>query len=495
MDRTITLPKFFYTTILIVIISECAVADSILANQSTDRLENQNQVTFDQAVEAARRFLSVPEDQEKKLAGLLKRYPGAIDPVLQACQRPVKKEYQYGLVRHQHFSIPSLRKKFPDDLLYFYVPDNYRPATPFGLLIFMHGGDRNTPRTKAEKVVSRGRDDPDSYKLRPFIENIPFITVAPSAPWSPECNQRWNVPQADEYIAAVIEETRYRYNIDKNRIILAGQSMGGFGAFHLCQRLGDRIAGGIMAAGAWKKSNFRCLIGTPIYIFHGVYDSAPGYSNTSRFPARPNTWTGISYSRAAHQLMKEYGVEHVFHEFEGGHLIDRAGQEPAKFFQWMLPLKRDPYARKVVAITPRGSWHKTWIPTLPSPHYRWISINQIGPGTIDYDKIVLTGPEVAETMEQYKQQGYKLEKIPMPGGMVEAELKPDNRIKVKTQNVRSFSLWLHPAMVDFSRPIRLTVDNKVRSYRVQAGLVDALRSYKRRNDWGLIYYAELLIKP
>ena len=224
------------------------------------------------------------------------------------------------------------------------------------------------------------------------------------------------------------------------------------------------------------------------------YDSAPGYSNTSRYPARPNSWTGISYSRAAHQLMEECGVEYVFLEYEGGHLIDRAGQEPGKFIRWMLPLRRDPYAERVVAITPRGSWRKDTIAVLPSPRCRWISINETGEGTISYDKIILTGPNVAETMEQYEQQGYRLEKTQMPGGIVEAELKGDNVIDVKTENVRSFSIWLHPAMIDFSHPLTVTVDGRRDGYRVRASLVDALRSYKRRKDWGLIYHAELVIE-
>ena len=485
--------RIFFVVTGVLVVLQCAAAKTAVPDNSVYQKPGQDAVRFEEAVAAAKGFLAAEDDRQGHFAETLRRYSGAIDQVVAACRRPVKKEYRMGLIGQQHFEIPSLRETYPEDLLFYYVPENYRPETPFGLLIFMHGGDRNTPREKAGKVISRGEDDPDSYQLRPFIEKMPFITVSASAPWSPECSQRWNLPEADDYIAAIIEESCRRFNIDKDRVILAGQSMGGFGAFHLGQRLGDRFAGVIMCAGAWKMSSFQSLIGTPIYIFHGIYDSAPGYTNTSRYPARPSNWSGISYARAADQLMNKYGVEHVFHEFEGGHLMDKAGREPEKFFQWMLPLKRNPYAKKVVVVTPRGSWHKPFIVTNPSPHSRWVSINQTAEGLIDYDKIVLTGDQVAETMEQFYAQGYRLETIQMPGSIVEAEIIGENTIHVKTQNVQSLSLWLHPAMVDFSRPVTVIVDGRKKSYHVQASLVDALRSYKRRQDWGLIYYAELPI--
>ena len=49
-------------------------------------------------------------------------------------------------------------------------------------------------------------------------------------------------------------------------------------------------------------------------------------------------------------------------------------------------------------------------------------------------------------------------------------------------------------MVDFARPVRVTVDGKQAfDRRVSPSLSAALRSFERRRDWGLIYTAEIQI--
>jgi hypothetical protein len=76
---------------------------------------------------------------------------------------------------------------------------------------------------------------------------------------------------------------------------------------------------------------------------------------------------------------------------------------------------------------------------------------------------------------------------------VDARYTGDNVFEVKTENVTRFSLWLHPRMVDFSRPVVVLLNGVQKAYQVQPMLRDALRSYERRQDWGLIYHCELEI--
>ena len=46
-------------------------------------------------------------------------------------------------------------------------------------------------------------------------------------------------------------------------------------------------------------------------------------------------------------------------------------------------------------------------------------------------------------------------------------------------------------MVDFSEPVRIAVNGIESEHDVSESLLDALRSYQRRRDWGLIYPAEI----
>jgi hypothetical protein len=76
-------------------------------------------------------------------------------------------------------------------------------------------------------------------------------------------------------------------------------------------------------------------------------------------------------------------------------------------------------------------------------------------------------------------------------GLVDATVEDGNRIVIHTQNVRKFSVWLHPSMVDFSRPVLVSVNGQETGHTVKPTLLNALRSYQRRGDWGLIYHAEI----
>jgi hypothetical protein len=99
-----------------------------------------------------------------------------------------------------------------------------------------------------------------------------------------------------------------------------------------------------------------------------------------------------------------------------------------------------------------------------------------------------------EPPENWHKQKWALTETMVTGGLVDARYDGNNVFDVTTQNVRRFSLWLHPRMVDFSKPVTVTVNGRPTTHKVAPSLLDALRSYERRNDWGLIYHGELVIE-
>ena len=74
------------------------------------------------------------------------------------------------------------------------------------------------------------------------------------------------------------------------------------------------------------------------------------------------------------------------------------------------------------------------------------------------------------------------------GSAIDATNPGDNRIVVATKNVARFTVWLHPKMVDVTRPVVIEV-NGVALFkdRVRPSLITALESFERRGDWGLLY--------
>lgn len=468
--------------IILVKYSICIAAATILLCLPCETFADQPQI-----VAACHRFLDLQDSVEPSDVAKISAYQGDISQVIESLLRSEKSDHrdESGVLANQLFTCPELKASYPEDMIHYYVPEAYSPSTPFGLIIFMHGGSRTTPREHPRHVVTHPDDDQQSIGLQPFMADQPLIIVAPSAPWDESTGARWNVPDADEYISAVIRECCYRFNVDTDRVFLGGYSMGGFGAFHLCQRLSDRLAGGFVFSGAWKTMHWKAWTGLPLFIRHGVNDAAP--NGTDGIKGRPR-FTDVFYARTADRRLTELGLPHVYVEDDGNHAIRPATEAMSTMKEWIRQPRRDPFARHVVAVSPRG-WKSS--SDTSTPHCRWITIDEIGDGEIDFDRAILNGPSPSfgESAEKFHEQSFQLDVQPVKAGLVDATLQRDNRIVVLTDNVKKFTLWLHPSMVDFSKPVHVTLNGTDSAHVVTPSLLDALRSYQRREDWRLVYHA------
>ncbi len=339
-----------------------------------------------------------------------------------------------------------------DGKICWFVPEELDVSHPVGLFIFMHGGDCESPDTAPFDVYL----NPENGTLRPHIDNIPFIVAAPSAPSGPD-GKRWNRACAVETVEAVIDAACRRAPVDRNRIIIGGHSMGGFGAYHVGQLLADRAAGVWLAAGAWHESDFRSFYGTPVYILHGKYDCAAAYREFHPEP-RHHDWCGVCFARAAHELMLRDDVEHVYDEHDGGHGLH---WEPAqlalrRFFDWAARQRRRPYAPCAALVTPRGSAD----PELEErPRSRWLELLRRAPGKIRFDRIELTGPDIARTVDEFQAQSYRLAESFHPGARIIARNCGDNQFSVKLENVLSFAIRLAPEMGELARAFVVDAGN------------------------------------
>ncbi len=410
-----------------------------------------------------------------------------IDSVMAALERSQPKAWTNaaGELHDQPFCHPALAGKYEEKIFYF-VPDEYDAVRPSGLMIYMHGGgDGHTPLAPYINAKTNG------YNPRVHLDGLDLILAVPTAPLE-KSTARWCVPRADEYLADVIKECRYRFNIDRDRVILAGHSMGGFGAYHLCQRLNDRISAGFAIAGHWSCSDFICMRNVSFAIFHGENDAVapdtPGQRHRPRF-------TDIAFARSAAEFMQAAGADVLFVEHPGGHDYTGAESEFRRCMEWLAGKRRNPYPRELVALTPRG-WSVN-PRTPPTPRSWWVDVLETGAGAIEYEKITRTGPILSrqETREEFEAQGFELIKAAVPhAGRVTALNRGGNVFELKTENVETLTLWLHPDMADFDRPVTVKVNDREIKFDIQPSLLSALNSYERSGDFGLVYYARLEIQ-
>ena len=94
-----------------------------------------------------RHIYGSPQDKEAVLAEM----DGDVDdPValVRSCLLRKWDNRSKGLTAEDHFELPHLHERYPEELLSFLVPAAYDPAESTGLLILLHGGGSGTPRER-----------------------------------------------------------------------------------------------------------------------------------------------------------------------------------------------------------------------------------------------------------------------------------------------------------------------------------------------------------
>lgn len=331
--------------------------------------------------------------------------------------------------------------------IYWYVPKRLDLSKKPGLFIFMHGGGAERNVQPLSYLLA------ESKSLVPQIDELTCVTAAATAPRGRGDHWRWNHPDAEAEVLAIIDAAEKKFGIDRDRVILGGQSMGGFGAYHLGQVLADRLAGVWAAAGAWCTADFRSMRGTPMFIQHGILDCAPGFSNEPE--PRKQFQTGYSFALAAHEVMTRDGVEHVFSPYSGGHGLKfpDAQKSTARFVAWANGLRRQPYAPAVTVVTPCGAEKPCFDRRTRS---RWLEVTGTVPGTVELDTVELSDCAPAYDWTRFAAQTYRLAKKRLVGFRLEAFNRGGNRFEVKAENVTAFRIHIAPQMGDLGRPF--TVD-------------------------------------
>jgi len=216
--------------------------------------------------------------------------------------------------------------------------------------------------------------------------------------------------------------------------------------------------------------------GTPLCIVQGVHDAERGVR-----------WhhTDVEYARRTHEIFTREKLDHIYYEHDGDHGIADNRPKLAEYFATSEKLRRDPYYPHVTLASPQGF---TWNYLNPVQHNRWLTLDETLPGTLVVDELLSRGDDFDAWRLEHRRATRR-------GAMIDAVNQGQNRIKVTTKNVARFTVWLHPNMVDVSKPVTIAVDGKVRfSSGVKPSLATALESYERRHDWGMIYPIKIQLK-
>ncbi len=157
-----------------------------------------------------------------------------------------------------------------------YLPSAYDGSQPFPLLVALHGtgGDQN-------KYFDHEAYHHGIYKTEAEKQGIAVLCLhGGDAEGRPT---EWR-GVGELHVLAAIEEVSQNFNIDRDRIVCTGQSMGGTGTTYLCCRYPDLFAAGIPLASTYGHvSLVKNLRHVPMFYVHGAEDW-PIYAKTGPIP-------------------------------------------------------------------------------------------------------------------------------------------------------------------------------------------------------------------
>ncbi|MCI0514421.1 prolyl oligopeptidase family serine peptidase [candidate division KSB1 bacterium] len=305
-----------------------------------------------------------------------------------------------------------------------YIPPDYNDAIQYPLVISLHGAYSNhflNLRRVFGWNNQPDESDQEAKRCMPPLDDVPYIVLSPNG-----YGTMGYEGLAEDDIFRTLQEVQQDYNIDADRIYLTGLSMGGNGTWLLALRHPHLFAAIAPVCGYVDYSlapenpnptpdeqRFLELVNPihlvenlqhiPIKIFHGAADEV----------------VPVEHSRRMYQKLTQLGNAVEYTEYpEVGHAAWEPAYEEASIFDEFEPFKRQAAPPTIRFKTNSLRYNQAY----------WLRIDA-------YEAI------------------YQMMEI---SASIQA-----NRVTIQGQNIRSFSLKLDPALIDFGQPLRITFNDQI----------------------------------
>jgi pimeloyl-ACP methyl ester carboxylesterase len=282
----------------------------------------------------------------------------------------------------------ALPEKSGPNIPYFLrIPMTYRGDRPLPLLVYLSGG-----AGFALDAVNTAND---------AVASTDYLVLYPQAGeywWKPEVAQRLNLALRD-----VLKE----FNVDRERVYIAGFSNGGTGALYMAELWPDQFAAVVSLMGAGQcledvQKGLASLANLPVLFVHGEKDE--------RIPASCSKDTYASLSglnpRVAPQLRLLPDREHDL----------TLQSDDGITLAFLKDKVREPFPKRV----------SLRLNDLSFPRQYWVEVLEKKSGMADLN----------------------------------AEIKKDNRIEIHSHEVKKLRLYLRPEMILQVGPVRISWNGK-----------------------------------
>jgi len=337
------------------------------------------------------------------------------------------------------------------------VPTDYDPAQKYMLRVQLHGGvGRPSPTAQAP-----GREPAPGTLVTNRIEGEKQIYLHPSG-WM--AAQWWDEEQVDNIVRAV-DALKRKYNIDESKIYVTGISDGGTGVYYLALKEPNLWSSylplngslGVLrnpANGADGEMHGNNLINAPLYVVNGENDRL--YPTVAVEPHI--TW------------LKKMGVNVTWRPQAGAeHNTAWWPTERAPFEQFV---REHPRTSHPAAL----SWETERVDRFN--RNRWLVINELR----------------ADASRKTSLTDLGFFGHAKRSGRVDIR-RTGNTFDAVVRDVAAFTLLLSPDVIDFAKPVVVTVNGKQAfSGTVRKDTRTLMRWAARDNDRTTLFGGELMIK-
>jgi predicted peptidase len=138
------------------------------------------------------------------------------------------------------------------------IPDGYTEQEPTPLIVSLHYGGEVTP--------FYGRGLLQSL-IEPALRELGAIIVAPDS-----AAGNWANPTSEQHVLDLLDYIGSNYNIDANKTLLTGYSMGASGTWYLAPRHPERFKAALAMAGRPQADSTTFDWNTPMYLISSRAD-------------------------------------------------------------------------------------------------------------------------------------------------------------------------------------------------------------------------------
>lgn len=146
------------------------------------------------------------------------------------------------------------------------IPAGYTGGEPTPLIVSLHYGGQVTP--------FYGRGLLESL-IEPALRELGAIIVAPDS-----AAGSWANPTSEQHVLELLDHIENLFNIDSERTLLTGYSMGGGGTWYLAPRHPDRFRAALVMAGRPQDDSATLDWNTPLYVIHSSADQVVSLEST-----------------------------------------------------------------------------------------------------------------------------------------------------------------------------------------------------------------------